>query len=221
VVVGPGCASESGAAPTGEATATAADVVEATDPPTTTVPPTTTTTAPPQPVVFEGTGTQVVEIDLPDRSAVAVATVRHEGASNFVVWELDEALQQVELLVNTIGSYDGVVAVNLTPGTVTTAFEIEADGAWRVELSTLDAARRFDAEISGTGDDVVVYVGDPQVVSLHHEGASNFVVWFYGEDGTSELLANEIGAYDATVPMPAGPALVVVNAEGPWRIAPA
>jgi hypothetical protein len=189
-------------------------------PTTTTTEPPTTTTAPP-PVVYEGTGTQVVEITLPDPERAAIATITHTGGRNFAVWELDANLAQVDLLVNTIGNYSGNVLANATPDVTTTSLEITADGAWRVELKPLSAARRFDGGIDGTGDDVVHYTGNPQVMALSHQGQSNFAVWFYAEDGASDLLANEIGVYNATVPVGAGPAILEITADGAWSIAPA
>ena len=98
--------------------------------------------------------------------------------------------------------------------------EITAGGAWRVEINSLLAARRFDADVTGTGDDVVVYSGtEARVAAVAHQGDANFALWFYGDDG-GDLLANEIGVYTATVPLSAGPALVVVTANGPWSITP-
>jgi hypothetical protein len=185
---------------------------------TTTEPPTTTTTAPP-PAVYEGTGTQVVEIALPDADQAAIATITHTGGGNFAVWELDANLNQVELLVNQIGNYAGTVAVNLTEGVTTSSLEVTADGTWRIEIKRLLNARQFDAQITGTGDDVVAYSGEAQVVALSHQGDANFAVWFYGDQ--SDLLANEIGPYNATVPLSAGPALLVITANGAWSISPA
>jgi len=171
----------------------------------------------PTETVYEGTGTQVLAIELPDPAEVAVATVTHSGESNFAIWELDEDLSQVALAVNTIGDYTGTVPLNLTADVTTTSLEITADGSWRIEVRPILDIRFFDTEVAGTGDDVVAYLGETQVVSLAHEGDSNFAVWSHGEE--SELVVNEIGAYNATVPLP-GPAILVITANGPWSIHP-
>lgn len=101
----------------------------------------------------------------------------------------------------------------------TTGLQIDADGAWRVDIKPVDAARRFGAEANGQGDDVLIYEGDAQVVALSHQGDANFAVWFHGD--IPELLVNEIGVYNATVPIRDGPAVVEINANGPWSITPA
>jgi hypothetical protein len=208
---------------TADETTTTANATEATEPTETTEAPTTTaapttTTAPP-PVVYEGAGTQVIQIALPDPASAAFAAITHSGGANFAVWELDADLNQVDLLVNTIGNYTGNVLVNATEGVTTHSLEITADGAWRVEIKPGTAARTFDASIDGSGDDVVTYIGDAQVMALSHQGDANFAVWFYGDQ--EELLANEVGVYSATVPMGGGPAVLEITANGPWSITPA
>lgn len=197
-------------------TTTTADGPTTTVAPTTTVQP-TTTTAPP-PIVHEGSGTQVIELALPDQSLAVIGSITHQGGSNFAIWELDANLEQVDLAVNTIGNYAGNVLLNLDANTA--ALEITADGAWRVELNPAMSARRFDGEIAGAGDDVVIYGGDAQIMALTHDGESNFAIWRYGATDT-DLLVNEIGPWTGTVPMPAGPGVLAITADGGWAIAPA
>lgn len=168
-------------------------------------------------IVYEGSGTQVLPIELPDPAEVAVATISHTGESNFAIWELDEDLEQVSLAVNTIGDYSGTVPLNLSADATTTSLEITADGSWRIDIRTIWEIRYFDADIDGAGDDVVAYLGDTQVVAVTHDGDANFALWSHGEE--SELLINEIGPYNATVPLP-GPAVLVIVANGPWSIRP-
>ena len=52
----------------------------------------------------------------------------------------------------------------------------------------------MDSSASGTGDDVLIYRGEAGVARLTHNGESNFIVDFYNEDG-SENLVNEIRKY--------------------------
>ena len=205
------------------AAVTASSVATATtDAPTTTVRATTTTaaptttlapttTAPPQPVVFSGRGSDVV--NLPP-SNVWVATISYSGRSNFVVWALDAGLERTDLLVNEIGRYSGRVPVNFSGDT--TALEVEATGDWSISLLPVEnGVRRMGASTTGTGSDVL-FLEDTAVFTVTHSGQSNFVVWVYGSDGT-DLAVNEIGAYSGNVPL-RGPAFVVISADGAWSI---
>ncbi len=126
---------------------------------------------------------------------------------------LDQDLNQIDLLVNEIGSYSGTV---LIPDGAA-SLEIGADGAWRAEVKPIIAAEQWDGTFTRQGDDVVFYTGDSGVADITHAGESNFAIFSYPLDGGRELLVNEIGAYTGSVRFP-GPALLQVSADGEWSI---
>jgi len=202
----------------GPSTTEAATTTEA--PPTTpapTAPPTTPApTTPAPPFVIQGTGDSVQEITIPDGGQTGIATITHDGSGNFAVWALDSGLQQVDLLVNEIGSYQGTV---LLPADGATALEITAGGNWIVEVKQVASAQTWDGTISGRGDNVVIYLGDTGVAEITHNGESNFSVFSYpiSDDGFADLLINEIGPYSGSVRFP-GPALIEISADGDWSI---
>lgn len=188
---------------------------EAPETTTTTTTGATTTTAPPQPVFYSGSGTTVLEIDNPFAGEGAVMHLTHNGGSNFAVWTLDQDLVQDELAVNTIGAYDGILPLDILVGQDSKALEIDADGAWTVEIRPLTSIRSFDAAIEGVGDDVVLFNGDTMVAEVSNQGSSNFAVWLYG--ASSDLLVNEIGPWSGSVPV-RDSGVMVITAEGPWTI---
>jgi hypothetical protein len=175
---------------------------------------------PPRPVVYEGAGSRVIRVAVPNYEEASIATLNHAGAGSFAVWELDDDLARVNLLVDRRGNYAGTVLIEKAGGEFAMPLEIRADGRWRVEVKPLDATPEFDVQITGTGDDVVSYTGDGRAMALSHQGDGNFVVRFYGGEG-DRVLANEVGRYNATARMTVGPALVVITANGPWSIEPA
>ena len=61
---------------------------------------------------------------------LCVFKIQHEGAGHFSVWMLNRAGDRVELLVNTVGPFDGSKAVKLVSGVY--AFDVSADGAWNI-----------------------------------------------------------------------------------------
>ena len=171
----------------------------------------------PADVVYTGVGDSVIPITLPDGAGqLAVATLSHDGSSNFSIFTLDANMGQQDLIVNTIGGYQGTVLFN-TGSADAGSLEISADGNWSVTLRSLLTVRQFDGvAISGLGDDVVLYYGNAGVATIAHDGSRNFTVWTYG-DGT-ELAVNEIGAYTGSVRWTKGPSVVEVNADGNWSI---
>ena len=62
---------------------------------------------------------------------------------------------------------------------------------------------------------------------LSHWGALNFAVWIHGDNGGTDLLVNEIGAYSGTVLVEVGTGifaiapggcLIEITADGRWLI---
>lgn len=174
---------------------------------TTTIPPTTapptTVPAPPASIVKEGVGDDVLQVEVPGGDSSVLVYAKHSGQSNFAV-KTDS-----DLLVNEIGSYEGVTYLDDATGLM----EISADGPWRIEFRSTDIARPFaGGKIDGRGDDVLWVSGGGQIASMSHTGESNFAV-----KTTDDLLVNEIGAYNGRVRWP-GSGLVVITADGNWTI---
>jgi hypothetical protein len=99
--------------------------------------------------LVQGQGDSVQQIAIPDGGSSGIATISHDGGSNFAIWALDASLQQLDLLVNTIGTYQGTV---LLPAEGTTALEIKADGNWTIEVKQIAAAEQWTDAIAGRGD---------------------------------------------------------------------
>lgn len=168
-------------------------------------------------VTFEGTGDDVVT--LPAGVTYAVLEATHNGSRNFIVQSLDPANEMAELLVNTIGGYDGVVALGFSVfGDPADKLQIQADGNWAITLSPISSASPLPS--SGSGDGVFLYEGTAPVWNLSHDGSRNFIVVEHSSDAFSMgLLVNEIGAYEGTVTGSAGPSVIVIQADGNWTIA--
>ena len=202
-------------------TQTALAVPTVTLTPTLTPTPTNTPipTATPAPIVLQGAGDSVVDVSKGDEPMIA--KVIHNGGSNFVIWNVDASGNQMDLLVNTIGSYQGTLPIDFLDDEQTARFEVTADGAWQIELLPLDLARQspIPSVFQGVGDDVVVLTGtlktDILVVDAFN-ASSNFVVFQYSD--RKELLINEIAPYTGTVAMNPDTVLLTIKATGPWQL---
>jgi hypothetical protein len=186
--------------------------------------PTTTTPPPPPPAPatpeqYSGAGSSVVTLTATDPR---ILTIAHSGASNFAVYSVDDQGQDIDLLVNEIGSYSGIHPLNFLDGEEAAALKIEADGQWNVTSAPLTSAPSWDgnAPFSAEGAAVVLVAGAAEgltPVTLTHQGDSNFAVFAYGED--RDLLVNEIGNYTGETLLPSGTLVLTVEADGPWSIA--
>lgn len=187
---------------------------------TTTTQASTTTTTPTIPIfeafTVEGSGDDVIDFSIPDDQP-AVLELNHSGSSNFAVLSYTSAGERGDLLVNTIGSYEGSRPVNFVTGQDVGELEITADGAWTITAQHLSEAPTMDTSFEGTGDRVVLYAGTDSRLAGTHDGDSNFVIMAWSAAGR-DLLVNEIGAYDGTVRIDPATIVIEVQADGNWTL---
>jgi hypothetical protein len=170
-----------------------------------------------EPRTYQGVGDKVVKVKTTEEALLA--TLTHEGGSNFIVNPLDPGGAEQASIVNEIGAYKGTVLVNEDEGKVLRGFKIKADGRWTLTLKPLQMARPWtDSRVSGRGDDVLLLSPASSgltTVKANHSGSSNFIVESYGES-SREGLINEIGSYRGEVLLPDGTILVTILADGKW-----
>ena len=185
-------------------------------------PATAAPTPAPKAAAYAGKGDKVLKLAIGEDPYALVVT--HRGAANFVIEQLDPSGQTGDLLVNTIGSYSGTVAINFEDGKETGALKITADGSWTVKVTPLALLRKWDAAkpITGKGDDVFLVTeaafGGLDSAKVTHRGAGNFVVQTYASDGGYDLAVNEIGRYEGEIQIGDDTLAVVVNADGAWSM---
>jgi hypothetical protein len=143
------------------------------------------------------------------------------GAANFAVWALGESGEKQALLVNTIGNYTGTVLFDQKTGEHSVAMDVEADGAWTIEIKPVTAAFKWDGKkaLVGAGDDVAILnpaSSGLKSATITHQGDGNFAVWAYGP--STDLLVNTIGPGSEETLMPDGTFLLQISADGPWTI---
>lgn len=169
-----------------------------------------------EPYSYKGSGDKMLE--LKPRDDIWGLFVKSEGDGFFAVTGYDENNKFVDSLVNTIGSYSGLVFDN----TLSSKYlEIKAQGDWTVEQIPV---AYFDS--IGTGEtyersgDWVILVSD-HGISAHIKGNADkkfFSVVSYDDYlNYDDLLVNTLDPYDGEVRLD-NPALFVINAEGDWSI---
>lgn len=162
------------------------------------------------------TATEMIELE----AGFAVFEGSYSGSGNFIVQLMDENGNNVELLVNEIGSYNGkTFAIINTDGNY--YLNVTASSSWNFSIYQSAPPNMVDAptELSGRGDDVVFVnaeSGNYKFTSTH-QGSSNFIVRLNG----TGLLVNEIGNYSGSTRQQlstSGVYVFVVNADGNWSI---
>lgn len=186
--------------------------------PTATDTPAATPTPLPQPILLQGHGDAVVNVD--KWTGVALANISYKGGGNFAVWNDDADNNHIDLLVNRIGTYTGTVLIDIHDADLTKRFEITASGTWSITVSPLDSVRRekVPATIVGYSDDVIYLDGAPPdtLIVDASEAKGNFVIFADGK--SHDLLVNEIAPYSGTVLVPKGALVLEVLSERAWSI---
>jgi hypothetical protein len=123
------------------------------------------------------------------------------------------------LLVNTIGSFHGVEAMDFDGTNPPDRLQIQGgSGSWTLTIEDPSVAAAFGTSKTGSGDAVLAYNGSANTAALAFIGQGNFVVEQYDSAGQSgNLLANEIGNYKGTVPIDSG-GFIVIQADGAWAV---
>lgn len=163
-----------------------------------------------------GTGDSVIE--LPEGVSQGIVTAAHSGSSNFSISGLNASNESTgDLLVNTIGAYSGVTAFGFSSLSEAGRLSVTADGPWTVSIAPISSAPEIALPANGTGDAVYLFSGDASTWNITHDGTSNFAVIQYGGI-IPNLAVNEIGVYQGSIPMKAGPSVLSISADGNWSI---
>lgn len=168
----------------------------------------------PDPVVYTGSGDDVLEITPPDGIYVFHIT-GNEESRHFSVASYDSNGNYGDLLVNTTEKYDGIT---IEPAQSAAMLEISAGGAWTVELLSMYALQTVTVgnTITGTGDSVFITYNPGKTADIvGNAGGHYFGVHGYGATST-DLLVNTTDPYEGTVMLKSNPILVAVNAVDDW-----
>jgi hypothetical protein len=205
--------------PTNTATITNTPEPTNTPRPTNTPKPSATPTPLPEPITLTGNTDSVVDID--KWSGPALVKISYTGGGNFAVINYGENNERYELLVNTIGNYEGTLPLDFLDDQQTKRFEVTASGPWEITILDLTEIRRekIPGTIIGSGDDVVYLDGEnPDLMNADGTNAiGNFAIWGYGNG--RDLLVNEIAPYSGTVMLdPEIFLLVIKEGGGEWSL---
>ncbi len=173
---------------------------------------------------LSGQGDSVPQFSIPADNAAIVHFTYH-GSGNFAVFSLDSSGGQNDLLVNTIGNYDGVVLMDVSTGEHSVALDVTADGPWTATIQHPSKAPAWNGQgrLAGTSDSiyrVTPATSGLTVVSVTYSGEDNFAIWTYSSESGRDLAVNEIGSYSGQITLPSATSLLEITASGAWSITP-
>ena len=194
-------------------------------PKTTPTPEAPTATPTPEPITLSGTGQEATS-KFSLETGLSVFRMNHDGDRNFIVWLLNDEGDQIDLLVNKIGEFDGSKALCVTKqGDY--ILDISADGSWTItiEQPRPSYASPVPKMLKGTGQQASeMFYLDTGLArfEMTHDGDRNFIVWLLNDEGDQiDLLVNKIGEFDGSKAVSirkGGNYLLSISADGNWEI---
>lgn len=179
----------------------------------------------PPPITLSGTGQEATsKFNL--EKGISIFEMKHDGTSNFAIVLYGANGEYIDLLVNTIGQFDGSKLSSIdTKGEY--LLDVSADGNWEVEIKQPrpSIGKQVPLTLSGTGQKAseIFYLNTGMArFEMKHDGTSNFAIVLYSADGKYiDLLVNTIGSFDGSKATPiskAGLYLLDISADGNWEI---
>lgn len=178
----------------------------------------------PDPITLEGHGQEASDV-FSLIEGISVFELENSGSGHFGIWLMDSKGENVDLLVNEIGPFDGskITKIDKAGDYI---LDVSAQGDWKVTIkqprpTTAPKTRHF------TGRDQQ-YAGPFYLDSgltkfkLVNTGSGHFGIWLMDSKGNNvDLLVNEIGPFDGSKAIGirrGGIYYFDISAEGNWEI---
>ncbi|WP_415950393.1 TerD family protein [Streptomyces sp. KLOTTS4A1] len=174
-----------------------------------------------------GRGRGVVSVDdLP--AGPVLVELWHQGEGYTCVYTLNRRNKDDELLFNTtMTDFRGSAAVQ-HKGDRALRLRVDAENDWTLQVRPLSAARDVGRAVQGRGPEVVTYNGPLADLDVRCDGdeedydGGNFVIWALPagtvHEDKRDLLVNEIGSVQQTVPITEGPLILLIESDGRWSL---
>ncbi|NEB82234.1 TerD family protein, partial [Streptomyces sp. SID14478] len=180
------------------------------------------------PYTQRGRGNGVVTVDAPLPPGPVLVEAWHHGGGYFGAHTLDRRNKEDELLFNsTLRDFRGRCLVR-PPQDRPLRLRVEADGDWTVLVQPLSVARHLGAgPLQGYGPEVVARTGPAADLDVDYAGDEDGGGYFglksleakaLSDPDAYDLLVNDTDRLRQTVPLPDGPLLLVLEADGPWQL---
>jgi len=178
----------------------------------------------PEPITLSGNGQEASDI-FNLQEGLSVFELKNTGSGHFGIWLMDNMGNKEELLVNTIGPFDGSKAARIDKSGEY-ILDVSAEGGWTVNIEQPRPTTASE-KTSFSGRDQQ-YAGPFHLDSglkkfeLKNTGSGHFGVWLLDKEGNYvELLVNDIGPFDGSKAVGVyreGIYYFDISAEGNWEI---
>ncbi|WP_430646940.1 DUF4190 domain-containing protein [Agromyces sp. GXS1127] len=170
-----------------------------------------------------GTGDDVVAIPDGVAGGIVTATFDGDGGAAFTLTLLDASNQPSgDPLVDATDDYEGTTAWGVADASSARSVQVTASGSWTLSIEQMSAASELPNAANGEDDTVYLYGRGAATLAATHTGddaEDPFVVAQQSQQAFGgAALIDVTGAYDGSVPLAAGPSVVVVRSTEDWTL---
>ncbi|WP_245234790.1 TerD family protein [Streptomyces flavochromogenes] len=182
-----------------------------------------------EPFTVTGHGSDVITTDARVPAGPVLVEVAHQGGGYFAVVPLDRRNKDgLSLFSTTIPDYRGST-VTPAPEGRPLRLRLSGDNAWVARVKPVATARRLEGTLLGYGEEALLHMGGAADLRVDFKGSPGgggcVSLWVHEVTGQAELThvgrtlaLNTSGPILQTIPIPEGPALLLLTAEGPWSL---
>ncbi len=180
----------------------------------------------PEPIIYTGEGDDDFGIEKPEEGAFLLYIEGNSKEEHFKVTGIHAlptyygGKRPTHLFVNTFREYSGIV---LDWEGRTNELEVVAEGSWRIEVRSLQSAKKVEipGSIEGEGDNVLRIEGEPSRADITGNlGAGDDPEYFevIAYNTTKEVIVETDSPYEDMVEISPDTSLLEITARGSWEI---
>ncbi|MFD3532198.1 TerD family protein [Streptomyces sp. NPDC058664] len=182
-----------------------------------------------KPFTVTGRGSDVITTPARVPAGPVLFEVAHQGGGHFAVVPLDKRNKEGSSLFNTtVPDYRGST-VTPAPEDRPLRLRLIGENDWVARVKPVAAARRLEPAMVGYGDEALLHLGGAADLRVDFKGSpgggGSIALWVHEVTGQTALThvgrtlaLNTSGRILQTVPLPPGPALLLLIADGPWSL---
>ncbi|WP_260605649.1 TerD family protein [Streptomyces sp. WAC01280] len=182
-----------------------------------------------EPFVAEGFGNDVIALDDRVGDGPVLVELAQEGRGYLGLFALDRRNKDESpfLFNDLLPDFRGSTFAQVPKGRPL-RMRLAAENRWILRVKPLAAARRLEGTMHGYGPELLLYLGAGADLRVDFQGSPEDGRGYAGIQGYEvggrtggrlpdmDLLLNEIGPLRQTIPVPRGPQLLHLRAEGAW-----
>ncbi|MFD8972219.1 MULTISPECIES: TerD family protein [unclassified Streptomyces] len=182
-----------------------------------------------EPFVAEGVGNDVIALDDRVGEGPVLVELAQEDRAYLGLFSLDRRNKdEVDFLFNDLlPDFRGSTFAQVPKGRPL-RMRLAAENRWIMRVKPLAAALRLEGTMHGYGPQLLLYLGNGADLRVEFQGSQEDGRGYIGIQGYDvggrtggrlpdmDLLLNELGPLRQTVPVPRGPQLLHLRAEGAW-----